>query len=94
MIPVLIRAVDIFFMVLYVMLFVRIILSWIPIGRDNRLIETIFALTEPILAPIRSLVQRSPLGGSGMVIDFSPLIAFLLIRLVSYLLISFLWTLA
>jgi len=93
MIPALVRTVDTLFWVVYLMLFARIILSWFPI-RDNRLIELLFMLTEPILAPIRSLVRRSPLGGSGMMIDFSPLIAFILIRLVANFLISFLWSLA
>ncbi|MCL2217667.1 MAG: YggT family protein [Defluviitaleaceae bacterium] len=94
MIPVLIRTIEIFFGVFYILLFARIILSWIPIGQGSRLVELIFALTEPILAPIRSLVQRSPLGGPGMIIDFSPIIAFLLIQLVSTFLTSFLRTLA
>jgi len=94
MIPVIIRTIEVFFMVLYIMLLARMILSWIQIGRGSRIVEIIFNLTEPILAPIRSLVHRSPLGGPGMMIDFSPLIAFLLIRLVSSFLISFLRTLA
>ena len=94
MIPLIISAIDVFFVVLYVMLLARIILSWIQIGKGSRIVEMIFNLTEPVLAPIRSLVHRSPLGGPGMIIDFSPIIAFLLIQLVSRLLIDFLWTLA
>lgn len=78
---VLVQAVNTFFTVLYLMLFVRIILSWFPIGRDNKLMGLLFAFTEPVLAPIRNLVNRSPLGGSGMVLDFSPLIAFILLRI-------------
>ncbi|MCL2387212.1 MAG: YggT family protein [Defluviitaleaceae bacterium] len=74
-------AVSIFFIVLYVMLFARIILSWLPINRNNKFLELLFALTEPVLAPVRTLVSRSPLGGPGMVLDFSPLIVFVLLRL-------------
>lgn len=82
-------AVNIFFMVLYVMLFVRIILSWFPMG-NNRLMDLLYAFTEPVLAPVRRLVQRSPLGGPGMVLDFSPLIVFMLLRLANSILVPFL----
>jgi len=74
------QTVDVFFTVLYVMLFARIILSWFPM-RDSKFMELLCAFTEPVLAPVRRLVQRSPLGGPGMVLDFSPLIVFLLLRL-------------
>jgi YggT family protein len=75
---------------LRILLFVRIILSWFAVGRNSRVVEILFAFTEPILAPIRSLVNRSPLGGPGMVLDFSPLIAFVLLGLLERLILSFL----
>ena len=78
-----------FFNVLYVMLFVRILLSWFPMFRGSRLVELLYILTEPVLAPIRNLIQRSPLGGPGMVLDFSPIIAFVLLRLLSSVIVSF-----
>ncbi|MCL2357046.1 MAG: YggT family protein [Defluviitaleaceae bacterium] len=84
---VLANAVNTFFSVLYVVLFIRIILSWFPVNRDGKLMQLLFAITEPILAPIRKLVQRSPLGGPGMVLDFSPLIAFILLRLANSILV-------
>ncbi|MCL1883450.1 MAG: YggT family protein [Defluviitaleaceae bacterium] len=93
MIPILMNTVEVFFMVLYVMLFARIILSWFPMGRNNRFMELLFAFTEPVLSPIRKLVHRSPLGGPGMVLDFSPLIAFVLLRLARIVVLNFLVTL-
>ncbi|MCL1863681.1 MAG: YggT family protein [Defluviitaleaceae bacterium] len=89
MIFALIRTIDLFFTILYIMLFARIILSWFPMA-NNRLLDLLYAFTEPVLAPIRKLVHRSPLGGPGMVLDFSPLIAFILIRLVNNFLTNFL----
>lgn len=44
-------------------------------------------VTEPILYPIRAIINKSPFGGAGMFIDFSPIIAFILINAVSNLLI-------
>ncbi|MCL2187152.1 MAG: YggT family protein [Defluviitaleaceae bacterium] len=84
-----ITAVDWFFTALYIVLLVRILLSWFPNVR-GRWVYYIFHFTEPVLAPIRKIIQRSPLGGSGMVIDFSPIFAFLLIFLLRDVIISLL----
>ena len=59
--------------------FVRVIISWIPMSRDNQFIRVLYSITEPILAPIRNMVERSSLGKNMMMLDFSPIIAFLLI---------------
>lgn len=56
----------------------RIIISWLPIPRDNVFIRILYQITEPILAPIRGLIERSAIG-KNMMIDFSPVVAFLLI---------------
>ena len=85
----LVNAVETLTMVLFVLLFARILMSWLPMFHGSRFAEFLFVLTEPILGPIRKLVMRSPLGGPGMMIDFSPIIAFVLLRLVSNVLISF-----
>jgi YggT family protein len=58
-------------------LFVRVIMSWISMGRPNPIMNFVAFVTEPFLAPIRWVVNKSPLGG-GM-LDFSVLILFLLI---------------
>ncbi|MCL1842634.1 MAG: YggT family protein [Defluviitaleaceae bacterium] len=83
-------AVNAFFMILRILLFARIILSWFAMGRGNPLMDLLFALTEPVLAPIRKLVNRSPLGGPGMIIDFSPLIALVLLQLANNVIINLL----
>jgi YggT family protein len=55
--------------VLAMLVFVRAILSWFPnIDPRNPLIEALYQVTEPILAPIRSIMPRTML-------DFSPMIA-------------------
>lgn len=61
---------------------VRVILSWIPMSKDNQIIRLIYQITEPILSPIRGLIERSSLGRGGMMLDFSPIIAFILIGVV------------
>ena len=76
------------FMLLYyaltvfqLILLARVLLSWFPnVDRSNPLVRFVFEITEPILQPIRNLMPRD------MMIDFSPLIVFLVISLLQRLL--------
>ena len=79
MIPVIITMTNMLFYVLYGMLFVRVILTWMPMIRNGSVVSFIFAFTEPMLLPVRKLMDRSPLGGPGMMLDFSPIITFFLL---------------
>jgi YggT family protein len=45
-----------------------VILSWIQLDRRNPLAAVVYSLTEPLLAPIRSVLP--PMGG----LDFSPMV--------------------
>jgi YggT family protein len=63
-------------------IFARVILSWVRLPRENFFVRTLHAITEPVLGPVRGLIEKSPLGKTGMPIDFSPIITFLLIRVV------------
>lgn len=82
-----ISAIDVFFQVIYLFILVRIILSWLPIGRGNGIVAMVYALTEPILGPIRHMIDKSPIGG-GMMLDFSPVIALFVMNIVKSLLVS------
>lgn len=82
-----ISAIDMFFQVIYLFILIRIILSWFPISRNNGIVAMIYSLTEPILGPIRHMIDKSPIGG-GMMLDFSPVIALFVMNIVKSLLIS------
>ena len=82
----LIQTVSTFFKVLEFLIFARVILSWIPIGRNNSIVQLLYTLTEPILSPIRSLLDKSPLG--GMMLDFSAWFAMILLYFVQMILIN------
>ena len=69
-------------------IFARILLSWKPIDRENRLVSIVYEITEPILGPIRRIVPS--LGG----LDLSPVVALILIQMVEHLLVTMLQTLA
>ncbi|MEE8443382.1 MAG: YggT family protein [Dehalococcoidia bacterium] len=66
---------------LYLAIFARVILSWFPTGRGNPIVQFIFAITEPILAPIRRVVPRF-----GM-LDLTPMIALILVALIQAVLL-------
>ena len=58
----LIRAIDVFFYLIELLIFIRIILSWIPMfGYQNPIGQLIYRLTEPILGPCRSMLDKSPI---------------------------------
>jgi len=90
-------AISRFAELLQVLVLVRCIISWVRIRRNGPagpLIQLIYVLTDPIILPIRALIDKSPLGGgvgnSGVMIDFSPIIAMLLISGVHRLLMAIL----
>jgi len=87
---VLVSAVSMFFSFLILAIVVRAILTWVRPRVYSRwyyqLEQLLEAVTEPILAPIRRFV---PPVGPG--IDFSPLVAVILLDLVRALLIRFLF---
>ncbi len=75
--------------VLEFLIFARVVLSWFPVNRNNPIVNFIYMLTEPMLGPIRRLIQKSPVGG-GLPIDFSPIIAFFLMRIMTSVILSLL----
>lgn len=69
-------------------LLARILISWFQIDPYNPIVQALYQLTEPILAPIRRMLPPA-----GM-LDFSPIVAFILIRVVEQVVISLLISLA
>jgi len=64
------------------MIIARVIVSLVRMSRENFIVNFIFVITEPILKPIRELINKSALGRSDNPIDFSPLIVFVLINFI------------
>ena len=66
--------------ILTVVIILRAILSWFVTNPTNRLVIILNHITEPILAPLRRIIPRA-----GM-IDFTPMVAIILLQLIIYLL--------
>ena len=63
---------------LQILIFARVVISFVPAWQHNPWGRIVVQLTEPVLAPFRALTVRSgPVG-----LDFSPMIVLLIILLV------------
>ena len=65
--------VNMLFNVIYFLLVIRIILSWFGVNPYNELVQILYRITDPLLAPFRRLPLQV-----GM-IDFSPILAFIVL---------------
>jgi YggT family protein len=83
----LIFIVDRLFLVFTIMLFVRILASWIPEWQKYRFVQFISFYTDPYLNFFRKIIP--PLG----MIDFSPIIAFICLGIIEYLVKLIIWML-
>jgi YggT family protein len=74
------RSLEILFNFVEILIIVRVFMSIFRISLDNSIGKIIYELTEPILLPARMLLNK--LGLDRGMIDFSPWIAILLLRII------------
>ncbi|MDK2867966.1 MAG: YggT family protein [Clostridiales bacterium] len=75
-----------FFQLIMYLIFGRAVLSWFIRDYNNPIMKILVSLTEPILKPIREMLSRFNIGGN--MIDFSPLVALLIVQLLMALVIN------
>lgn len=85
---ILIQLVQVIATVLTVLIIARAVLSWVNPSPYHPVVRWVYRLTEPLLAPIQSLLPAP--GG----IDFSPLIVLVLIQVLERLIVNLLYNLA
>ncbi|KGG79564.1 hypothetical protein Y919_11255 [Caloranaerobacter azorensis H53214] len=78
------RSVGIFINLLETLILVRVFMSYIIRDLNNPVFNFVYQVTEPILSPFRDLMDK--LGINTGMIDFSPLLAFVFLDLISYIL--------
>jgi YggT family protein len=64
----------------FLILIGRVVLSWFPISPGSGMasvFSVVYAITEPVLAPLRKVIP--PIGMGGMGLDLSPIIVFMLV---------------
>jgi YggT family protein len=66
-----------------ILIFVRIISSWFPISPGSAMASAfsfLYAVTEPVLGPIRRVMPG--IGAGGMQLDLSPIVVIIVIRVI------------
>jgi YggT family protein len=66
--------------VMAILIVIRALLSWFPVDRNNVLVGFLETVTNPILVPLRRIIPRLDM------IDLTPMVAILLLMLISWLL--------
>ena len=83
------QVINVVFEVMWWAILIRVLLSWLPMAGvridpyNNPIIRALFAITEPILEPLRKFTTV------GM-IDLSPIVALIGLRFIQTLLVSLL----
>jgi len=67
--------------VIQFLMLARAILSWFPIDEDSNIVRFLMATTEPVITPVRVLLDRFGLF-EGMPIDMSFLITFIILSMI------------
>jgi len=74
--------VDMLLTTVYVILLVRVLLSWVNPDPYNPIVQFLYGVTEPILRPLRSVIP--PVSG----FDLSPILAFIALMFIKSFLVS------
>ncbi|MGQ9494585.1 MAG: YggT family protein [Anaerolineae bacterium] len=79
------RFIGFIFWVLDLAILLRVLFSWINADPSNVLVQLVYQITEPILAPLRRLIP--PIAG----LDITPIVALVLLELLERFLIRFIF---
>lgn len=74
---------SILFTVLYWLILIRALISWVNPDPDNPIVRILHQVTEPILEPLRRLLPAWRIG-----VDLSPILAFLLLLFLDKFLVA------
>jgi YggT family protein len=76
--------VDALFLVYLILIFVRILLSWIPRLPYNPVLSGVVRFVHDVTDPYLRLFRRiiPPIGGGGMALDLSPIIGIIVLYIV------------
>ena len=69
------------FLVYLILIFIRVLLSWIPRMPYNRYLRAAVGFVEEVTDPYLNLFRRflPPIGGGGFSLDLSPILAIILL---------------
>jgi YggT family protein len=69
------------FLVYLIVIFIRVLLTWIPRLPYNRYLRAVVSFIEEVTDPYLNLFRRflPPIGGGGFALDLSPILAIVLL---------------
>jgi YggT family protein len=69
------------FLVYLILIFIRVLMSWIPRMPYNRYLRAALGFVEEVTDPYLNVFRRfvPPLGGGGFALDLSPILAIILL---------------
>lgn len=82
--------VNALFLVYIIIIFVRILLSWIPRMPYNPTLRTVVEFVYQVTDPYLNLFRRflPPVGGGGFALDLSPIIAVFVLLIAQWLIVG------
>jgi YggT family protein len=82
--------VEAIFIVYFILLFIRILLSWVPRMPYNRTLRAVIGFIEEVTDPYLNLFRRviPPIGGGGFALDLSPMLAMILLYFVGVIVVG------
>jgi len=78
------------FIVYFILIFIRILLTWVPRMPYNRSLRAAVSFIEEVTDPYLNLFRRfiPPLGGGGFALDLSPMLAMVLLYVVGLIVVG------
>jgi len=78
------------FIVYFVLIFIRVLLSWVPRIPYNRYVRAAVGFVEEVTDPYLNVFRRfiPPLGGGGFAIDLSPMLAMVVLYFVGLIVVG------
>jgi YggT family protein len=82
--------VEAVFIVYFILIFIRILLTWVPRIPYNRTLRTVVGFIEEVTDPYLNLFRRviPPLGRGGFALDLSPMLAMILLYVVGSIVVG------
>ncbi len=78
------------FIVYFILIFIRILISWVPRMPYNRALRAVLGFVEEVTDPYLNVFRRliPPIGGGGFALDLSPMLAMILLYFVGWIVVG------
>ena len=82
---ILMKTVSLLLSAMQLLMMLRAVISWLPVDEDSNVVNFLYAMTEPVIMPVRMLLERFE-ALNELPIDISFIVAFMILSIVQMLL--------